>query len=328
MMHKLVIVFLIALSLAARADTLGKGCVVVIDAVRGYEIPKSHGTGLMSKLKTIIPWKPLGSDLLMPRQPEGMNLEVVEASGQSAERLVVPLKAGREFTLDPGIYRLSCPGYALTIEDRLSDSNRRLSVANSTLRVFSSSKGGSVKRHLTIYCYPLDTLVTVCGRVVDALGNGICGIELQGHPVTRDENDVMWHEQVFTKTDENGNFRFENLPPASLDLAVRFLLFGSVMKASFPSEKIFDFSISVKPHSSSLQTQRVRVSVPLISKRNLTDIRYLAERIRGTGVSQDESGIRFVDEKRPLAKLPDSTNNVVYVGDIVMEKNDRGTQKK
>lgn len=310
-----------------RVDASSAKCVIVIDEVREYKIEKRQESWLMSKRKNIASWQSEGERLLMPRRPSGRSLEIKDLTEGSVNRQVVALKSGSEFALAKGVYQLSSPGYALTIEERLSDSNHRLSVANSTLRVFSPSKGNSIRRHITVYCYPLNTLVTVCGRVVDAVGNGVCGIELQGQPVTRDESDVMWHETIVTKTDENGIFKFKNLPPTSLDLAVRFLLFGRVMKASFPSEKIFDFSISIK-HNSSFQTQREQVSVPLISKRNLSDVQYLAGQIREVVMLQKDAANRFVDEKRVVSKLPISTNDCIYVDDIVIAKKDLIIQRK
>lgn len=318
--------FLMSMLMSVCADASGSRCVIVIDEVSEYKIEKRQESWLMSKLKNIASWQSEGDRLLMPQRPKGRILAIKGGTKGAVRQQVVPLEAGSEFALDKGTYQLSSPGYALTIEERLSDNNHRLSVANSTLRVFSSSKENASKRHITIYCYPLNTLVTVCGRVVDAMGNGVCGVEVQGQPVTRDEHDAMWHETLTAKTDEKGAFKFENLPPASLDLAVRFLLFGRVMKASFPSEKVFDFSISIK-HGSSFQTRREPVSVPLISARNLPDIQHLAGQIRKVGQLQKDTNHRFADEKSVLSELPISTNGCVYVGDIVIEKKS-GTQKE
>ena len=92
------------------------------------------------------------------------------------------------------------------------------------------------------------------------------------------------------------------------------------MKASFPSEKVFQFEITKKSDLSLPWSVRKRITVPLVSEHNLDGLLRIAKQIRAVASLQNAGVTKFVDEKEVLSKLPTSTNNVIYVGDIMLEK--------
>ena len=161
-------------------------------------------------------------------------------------------------------------------------------------------------------------MVTIRGRLVDSTGNGVSGVSVKGGPNANDPYDAVWYLDSETLTGEAGAFEFKDIPPASLDLAVRFLLFGRIMKSAYDSERLFDFSWWIDKTPKSCTATRREFKVPLISEQNLRPLLELSTHLRKINAMSDKETFRFIDENMVLQKLPVSTNNVVYVGDIVL----------
>ncbi len=297
-------------------NLLGAAECLVIDNVSEYCVPDEKSVAEVSNslVGHFRGW--IAHSLLMPKRPKGKKLKLAdEMSGRTYE---MPLERGASIKLPEGTYRVRCDGYGLTIEEFLSECNRKLSMKGS-VRIPNTYGRSNQSVHIKCFLYPIGSLVEIRGKVANTEGKGIPNVTLKGCPMIIDETDAKWHEAKTVQTDADGAFAFRGLAPASLDLAVRYFLFGDVMKASFDSEKIFSFSFYVDEFPLGYsKPSKSPVSVPLISERNAVELRTLANRIRSLGIPKDGGEFSFVDEDVALKKLPASTNNVIFAETIVL----------
>lgn len=316
----------IVVSIQLFSDTKSESVTFRITDIRDYHVPNDAEIDEISRafMNRVTPKWSAGK-LVMPKTPDDMKLKIVRIDAPKKGKMYYEKEfratKGCTFALERGTYRLLNDNHVLKLEERISDSTSSISTMDSIVRVPSGI--GAIRderrRCITIYRYPLNSMVSLKGRVVDESGNGLSNVRLRGIPRCIDRYDVMCHETVYATTDAAGRYEFTNLSPASFDLAVRYLLFGQVMKDSFPSEKIFEFSIATQ----GLRTQKSiwkRVLVPLITQNNLEGIEKTASAIRklaaGSAMELD-----FAAKQGPIKNaLPVSTNNVIYVGDIVLPK--------
>lgn len=257
--------------------------------------------------------------LLSPVRPKEMPIVAKCMSGTDIGReFVLRLKKGHRFSLPYGRYKLYCTGRKIVWEEMISEQNRRRNLPDVELAVPPDCWSPGKERLITIYSYPQDALVNIRGRVVDQNGKGIPGVSVDGFPCVRDPYDVTWYPATTVSTGIDGVFEFAGIPPASLDLSVRFLLFGRVMKSTYDSERIFDFGWKVKNLPSDSNNLLVRGSVSLVSERNLKTLLPFGERLRTMNGNTNTDKLEFEDLSAILKKFPVSTNNVIYVGDIVL----------
>lgn len=302
-----------------------ESCSFFITDIKDYAEPTDAEITEMSKsLLNVISVQFGANKLVKPRTPASVKLKImhIDTSKNMMASFAKDIQTGKgcSFSLKPGCYRFECDGYKLKIEERISDSTSLITVADSIVSV--PHGGNAVRcnrlRHITIYRYPVAAMVTLKGRVLDERGHAMANVKVNGSPICMDEYDVMCHEEIYATTDEEGTYEFRNLSPASFDLAVRYLLFGRVMKASFPSEKIFHFTVSTQVSDSSRSNGFRRIQIPLITQNNLSGLRKTAKAIREMAATTTMNQYFCTDMSRPEKTLPVSTNNVIYVGDIVL----------
>ena len=298
----------------------------LITEIRDYHVPTdTEITEVAKSFQNRISPKWGANKLVMPKTPTNLNLKIIriDTSRNGKTNFVEEFRAykGCRFSLGNGTYRLLNDHHVLKIEERISDNTSSISVTDSIIRVPSGI--GAIKndkqRRIAIYRYPLNSVVTLQGRIVDEKGQGIPNINIRGTPRCMDRYDVMCHEAIYVTTDGTGKYEFHNLSPASFDLAVRYFLFGRIMKDTFPSEKIFDFSISTRyldeEHRKNIWK---RVSVPLITQNNYDGLEKTAAAIRKLAVGSSMELILSANQDAIKKTLPVSTNNVIYVGDIIL----------
>ena len=165
------------------------------------------------------------------------------------------------------------------------------------------------KRFLCVYCFEKGSFVNVSGRIIDDNGNGIGNIKVSCS-LDVDGDRIFW-DKIDVKTDKNGGFFIPNLPPASIDRVVYCLLYGN-------SKYGRSLGLGLLQAKLEIGAGNVSNRIYLVSEKNLLKIRPLAARIRSYGPMGGAKGYQYVDEQIALKKFPVSTNNVIYVGDIVL----------
>ena len=249
--------------------------------------------------------------LIAPKNSTGGVLTVEHI--KTHKRHIVSLQKGTQIRLEQGSYRLLRDGYHVIVGEERNGIHMR---SDQSLYV---GKPNTSTQRLYLYCYPTNVLVTVRGRVLDyKTGKGVAGVAICGQPVPIGEN--AWYSLSETKTDSFGFFEFINVPPASFDVVVRFLLFGKIMHPAYNSENLFNYSVCVKPLSSDKAYSITRRDVPLISERNLNELSLFMRNLQMSEATIKKVGFKVGDESISLSQLPTSTNSVIYVPDIILPK--------
>ena len=301
------------------ACAIDHGNIFVVKDIQQYIVPTSKKIKGLEDSIFSLSKKLVIHKLVSPQTADEILIEAKCVSGEKCgDKFMFRLKKGGHFSLPYGRYKLLCPNYELTYEEMASEQNRQRSLPGAELPVPPSNWMPRKERPIKLYIYPKDSLVDIRGRLVNQEGKGVSNVSIRGAPYVNDPNNIAWYPDVEITTDATGQFEFKNIPPASLDLAARFLLFGRIMKPSYNSERIFDFSWRILGFSSKFETNHLRFKTPLISDRNLRDLLPFADKLRMLNDRMGEDKLGFVDVSGILKKLPDSTNNVIYVGDIVL----------
>ena len=295
----------------------------VVDDIQAYTIPTSQDISTLEEVDSsnLMMWRI--HKLVSPRKLDGIVLDFSFTNNMSR---LMPFRQNLRkrcyFTLPFGQYKVSNQDYEVTLEEMVSDNNRPRKVSDAELLVPPGYWLPRKERPIRIFCYPKGTLVTISGRVVDSSGTGIKGVCVKGCPDVNDPYDIAWYPTIETSTDETGTFRFKNIPPASLDLLVRFLLFGHLMKPSYDSERLFYFDYHIDRLPPQYTRERRHFVVPLISERNLKAILPFANKIRALNSRMKKHMFELASEKEIRTKIPISTNDVIYVEDILLLRKD------
>ena len=260
----------------------------------------------------------------------GVDADVTIQNLDDGKTYIYNLRREKRFDLPQGAYRITCDKYDVSVVERRRELDcviNREAVFYSYLRG-SGCLGYNGCRKLEVLFYPKNSSITVRGRVVDNNGTPIKGIEIWGEPVLNSDayyyntkkSDGSSTDKTLTNT--SGEFVFENQPPAAVELGVYYLLTGKRTKPmQCEGEVVFDFDIQVPgyyPCGSFGCRKEYYKKIPLISAANLTALRKVAEKLRS---AMPEEARQQLDKMRkdPIV-LPVSTNNVIYVGDIVVYK--------
>ena len=232
-------------------------------------------------------------------------------SGGGKEKCAVNLKTTSRLSLSQGQYRFECSKYDLALAELYCDQGWCIR-SDTIIQIAPDSvvgKGNKIRR-ICIMCYEKGSRIAVCGRIVNSRGSPVGNARVIGQPLTQSDHD--YHKAIYKKTDENGVFVFVNQPPASLDLATYYLLTG---ERTFPlvecGDKVIDFRVVAG------EDDNVAVAtIPLLSESNYPILHDLTERIK---MSLPNDVIKVLQQKKVKDHLlPVSTNNVIYVGDIVL----------
>lgn len=257
--------------------------------------------------------------LVSPRKLKSIMVDIVCQDGEDKGAMrTIELHRNRTFTLPHGRYKLMRHGYHLIIEEMINDQNFIRMGAERCLSVPEESWQPRKERSIRIFCYPDINMVTIRGRIVNKKHEGVPNIVINCHPEIADTREATRYIDMETQTDQSGAFEFKDIPPASLDLAVRFLLFGRMMKASYNSERLFYSKLFFKDYAVNHTEMKHKLTIPLVTADNLKELRVFADGLRSLNETLDDNKLDFIDEKTALDKLPVSTNNVIYVGDIVL----------
>ena len=240
-----------------------------------------------------------------------VDIVLYKLSGRGKEKRVLNLKTASRLSLSQGEYRFECSRYDLALAESHGDQGWCIR-ADAIIQIASDSVvgDGNKVRQICIMCYEKGSRVAVCGRVVNSRGRPVGNVRVVGEPLTLCNRD--YHKSVYKKTDENGVFEFVNQPPASLDIATYYLLTGERTSSLIESgDKVMDFRVVAG------EGNNVAVAtIPLLSESNFPLLRDLTEQIKK---SLPDNVIKLLQHKKVGAHLfPVSTNNVIYVGDIVL----------
>ncbi len=248
-----------------------------------------------------------------------VDIVVSKLSGETGGKHMFNLSTVSRFSLSKGEYRFECSKYDLAVAE-LYDTRGWCILADAVIQVASNStvrKDDKVRR-ICIMCYEKGSRVAVRGRVVNSQGLPVGNIRVVGQPLT--QSDCDYHKSIYKNTDENGFFEFDNQPPASLDIATYYLLTGARTSPLVEcGDKVLDFRVTVKRGEDVTFT-----TIPLLSEFNFPLLHDMTERIKMFLPDKAICLMQQKKEEKPF--LPVSTNNVIYVGDIVLP--DRKQQVK
>ena len=254
--------------------------------------------------------------LLMPQSNPKIKIEAQGIGSSTGENHFFFLDNKSHVTLPKGMYKLECLTHDIYWGELYSEN--LFVKKDQILRVpcgwFSVNENN---RFLCVYCFERGSFVNVSGRVIDDNGNGVGGIKVSCS-LNVDEDKVSW-DKFDAKTDKDGKFLILNLPPASIDRVVYYLLYGN-------SKYGRSFGLGLLYANLEIGIGNTSSRFCLVSEKNLRKVRSLAARIRSYGPMGGAKGYQYVDEQIALDKFPVSTNNVIYVGDIVLP--DRKQQAK
>ena len=229
------------------------------------------------------------------------------------------LRKTNRIVLPEGKYRLECEKYEISLAEAYGE--HAWCIKPTPLIQAGSDSNAERKtqaRKIRIMCYDKGTRICIRGRVLDALGNPIRNSRVIGQPLTLADQD--YHQAIYRQTDDKGQFEFTDQPPASLDVASYYLLTGEITSPLVETgDKVFEFRVTVGSG-----TNLTSIVIPLISENNLPALRFLAEEIRSS-LSDDAKDLLSCKEMA-FPCFPISTNNVIYVGDIVLPE--KGASKK
>lgn len=218
------------------------------------------------------------------------------------------------FELGKGIYKFETLQCDILLGELIEE--RLFIYSTPVITVPASHSSVYRPRRLFILCYPPKTFVSIRGRMIDVCGNCISGLDVTCQPLNRTEWAV--HEYMETKTDHNGCFMFEGLPPASMDAVVHLLLYGKGNRNNFGKTSVLNARIFPAENPALFK------DIKLVSSANLLPIIELATCMRNRMPIKMLK--RSIDMNTVVNKFPVSTNNVIYVGDIVLP--DRKQQAK
>lgn len=246
----------------------------------------------------------------------GVDANVTVRNVKGGEGRTFNLKRGRRLNLPAGRYRVTCDTYDISVAERQGE--REFCISRES--VFDAGSGA-----VDVLFYPKGSSVTVKGRVVDAKGRPLAGVEVYGTPDL--QSDAYFYNNrktdgspsCKTRTDADGVFVFENEPPAAVELGVHYLLTGKTTRPmQSEGEVALDFCIHIPGYCSELSREdgEFRRKVKLLAAANLPALRKVAEKLRASATG--EVARWFEEEGRRPVALPASTNNVVYVGDVVV----------
>lgn len=260
----------------------------------------------------------------------GVDADVAIQNLEDGKTYIYNLRREKRFNVPQGAYRIKCDKYDVSVVERRRELDyviNREAVFYSYLRD-SGYLGYNGCRRLEVLFYPKNSSITVRGRIVDNNGCPINGIEIWGEPVLISDA-YCYNTKRFdgssaykTLTNTSGEFVFENQPPAAVELGVYYLLTGKRTKPmQCEGEVVFYFDIQVPgyyPCGSFGCCKEYYQKIPLISAANLPALRKVAENLRSA--MPEEARQQFDKMRKDPIALPVSTNNVIYVGDIVVSK--------
>lgn len=261
----------------------------------------------------------------------GVDTDVSIRNLENNKTYVYNLRKKKRFNLPMGTYRIECDKYDVSLVEKRRELDyviNREAIFYSYVRD-SGYLGFEGCRQLDVLFYPKDSSIKVQGRVVDDKGNPMADVEVWGEPVLisdaycYDTQKKDGRSTYKTLTNANGVFVFKNQPPAAVELGVYYLLTGETTKPmQREGEVVWNFDIQIPgyyPCGAPECRKEFYQKIPLISADNLPALREVAEKFRS---AMPEDARRQFDKvrKNPIV-LPVSTNNVIYVGDLVVRKN-------
>lgn len=265
---------------------------------------------------------------------KGVDADVTIRNVEDGKTYTYNLKRKKRFNLPEGGYRLSCDKYDVSVVECKGELNYSINRENV---FYSYVNGNSVYtgyrgcRRLEVLFYPKGSSVTVKGRIVDENKHPIVGVEVCGSPKLQSEADSYYYcskKSDGSSTDEaitnaNGEFVFENEPPTAVELGVFYLLTGKSTKPmQRAGEVALEFCISVRGYKFPSPSGYYigHYYVPLLSASNLPALRKVADKLWSY---MPEDGKATLNKMKVDAiALPVSTNNVIYVGDLVVRKDE------
>lgn len=248
--------------------------------------------------------------LLTPQRHPDVRVRIKRIGDSSGNSCLVNLRETRQLTLPDGQYSIDSPTHDIYFGEMYHES---VYVKDEQLlRVpcgwFAANENS---RYLRMFCFPKGSLVDVTGRVVDSRGKGLNDVRIECSLLFDDDN-LFW-DGFAAKSGKDGKFLIRNIPPASIDRVVFCLLYGTPERG--PSFGTGIFYANLKVETGELKSHK---RICLVSERNLSEVIPLAARIRSYGPIGGPNGFQYVDEDRALRAFPISTNNVIYVGDVVL----------
>lgn len=154
--------------------------------------------------------------------------------------------------------------------------------------------------------------VSLVGRCVNKDGLPIAGCVVRVDMITTptETDEGLWPQQI-GRTDESGAWRVDGLPTPTFNRQVAYMCNTNVV-ARFDSQRP-PYEIAVYAHTR-VDTSRLegRTSVANVSEESRKAVeRFLAAYMRKTH--------NAIPKPAPLVEFPVSTNNVIYVPDIVLK---------
>ena len=258
--------------------------------------------------------------MFMPKQDVNVNVIARQIDCIEKKTYTFNLKNPNRIVLPKGKYRFECEEYEISLAEAYGEHAWCIKPAPLIQAVSDSAADRRTQvRKTRIMCYDKGTRVCIRGRVLDTLGNPIRNSRVIGQPLTLADQD--YHQAIYQQTDDEGQFEFPDQPPASLDVASYYLLTGEITSPLVEiGDKVFEFRVTVGS-----DTNLTSTTIPLVSENNLPALRFLAEKIR-VALSDDAKDL-LSRKGMAFPYFPISTNNVIYVGDIVLPEK-RVTEKR
>ena len=153
---------------------------------------------------------------------------------------------------------------------------------------------------------------SLVGRCLDKNGNSVVGAVVKVDMITSEPTDTdegQWPQQI-ARTDKDGCWRVDGLPTPTLNHQIAYLCNTNIIYRYDSARPPYRISIQVHPMYISEPIGRASVANVTANSRKAAERFMLAYR-RKTGVD--------IPKIAPLADLPISTNNVIYVPDMILK---------
>ncbi len=248
--------------------------------------------------------------MLIPRKNPDVDIYARKIDGSDRKSYRFNLKAKQKISLPKGTYRFECTTHDISIAKRHNGDGWCIQ----SKPVVQIPETNAVTIKIRVLCYSKGSRISLRGRLVNVYGQPLPNHEIYGQPLMSCRNDNDFHQSAKSRTDAFGRYEFSDLPPASLDIAVQYMLMDARRCSSLTAsgDKVLNFAITAQKDGCTVST-----NVPLLSAGNLVGVQHISKRIWEALPTEMKANIT---KAKPISSphIPVSTNNVIYVGDIVL----------